>query len=60
MQIERIFSTEDFIRRLEAGKEQCTEHFHWKMIQLEDDDEDGRQNLQHIYENHVTKVDTEK
>ena len=60
MQIKRNFSIEDFIRQLETGKEKCTENYHWKMIQLDDDDEDGRCNLQHMYEDHISKLEKER
>ena len=60
MQIKRIVSIEDFIHQLETGKENCTESYHWKMIQLDDDDEDGRCNLQHMYEDHISKLEKER
>lgn len=60
MVLDKIYAMEDFINRLDMGKETCKTHYEWKLIELEHDDDIGRENLTKTYQEHVSKLENEK
>ena len=58
--LNRIFNIEEFVERLEQGMESAKYHFEWKMIQLDDDNEVGRENLNNLFQQHLEKLEEER
>lgn len=58
--LEHVFRLEDYIRRLDDGAIKSTNHYNWKMIQLDDDDDEGRKKFQDMYESHINSLEDER
>ena len=57
--IDQVDFLESYVANLEEALLACTANFNWQVIQLEDDDNEGRDTIESRLNEHTTKVQCE-
>ena len=57
--VDRVHHLEEVIANYQEALAQCTAIYNWKLVQVDEDDDDGRNQISELFREHSTKVNQE-